>query len=39
MDIPGLQVAAGRRALGSHDQVEHDTGIDWLVEKGAAGNA
>ena len=39
IDIPGLQIAAGRRACGTHDQCVHDVGPNWLVEKPTAGDS
>src|SRR5262245_11995177 len=39
VNVPALQVAAGRRALRLDDDLLDDLGIDRLVEEGAAGDA
>src|SRR6185436_13762239 len=39
IDIPGLQIAAGRGARCSRQQILDDVGIDRLVEEMAAGDA
>src|SRR5690242_1112280 len=38
VDLPGLQIAARRRARRSHDQIAHQRRVDRLIEKPAAGH-